>query len=74
MVYRGSKQVENNIRELEMKKTYINKPNSSHYFRIGKALVRIDFDDSGEYTTDNPLWQKAIENSYLFKVGELQIG
>lgn len=56
-----------------MKKTYINKPNSSHYFPIGKALVRIDFDDSGEYTTDNPLWQKAIEDSYSFKKYTIQL-
>jgi hypothetical protein len=56
-----------------MKKTYITKPNSNHYFRIGKALVRIYFDDSGEYTTDNPLWQKAIENSYSFKEYSIQL-
>lgn len=56
-----------------MKKTYITEPNSSRYFRIGKALVRIDFDDSGEYTTDNPLWQKAIEDSYLFKEYSIQL-
>ena len=56
-----------------MKKTYITKPNSICYFRIGKALVRIDFDDRGEYTTDNPLWQKAIENSYEFKECRIQL-
>lgn len=50
-----------------MKKTYKTKPNKNCYFRIGKALIRIEFDDKGEYTTDNPLFQKAIENSYAFK-------
>lgn len=56
-----------------MKKTYITKPNSNHYLRIGEALVRIYFDDCGEYTTDNLLWQKAIENSYAFKEYRIQL-
>lgn len=50
-----------------MKKTYKTTPNSNSYFRIGKALVRIEFDSNGEYSTDNSLFQKAIENSYAFR-------
>ena len=56
-----------------MKKTYKTTPNSNSYFRIGKALIRIEFDDKGEYTTDNEFVQKAIEESYSFKAGELQL-
>jgi hypothetical protein len=42
------------------------------YCRIGRALVRFDFKD-GLYKTDNPLFQKAIENSPHFKEGRITI-
>ena len=53
------------------------------YFRIGKALVRIDFTGGAinstgiypaQYTTDNPLFQRAIENSDAFRCGEIKRG
>ena len=53
------------------------------YFRIGKALVRIDFSGGAinstgvypaQYTTDNPLFQRAIENSEAFRRGEIKRG
>ena len=46
------------------------------YFRIGKALVRIEFTGGAinstgvypaQYTTDNVLFQRAIENSDAFR-------
>ena len=57
-----------------MKKTYTTgrKENSDHLFRIGKALLRIEF-KMGEYTTDNPLFQQAVENSELFKSGIVKL-
>lgn len=53
------------------------------YFRIGKALVRIEFTGGmvnstgvypAQYTTDNPLFQRAIENSDAFRCGEIKCG
>lgn len=53
------------------------------YFRIGKALVRIEFTGGAinstgvypaQYTTDNPLFQRAIENSEAFRCGEIKRG
>lgn len=53
------------------------------YFRIGKALVRIEFTGGAinstgvypaQYTTDNPLFQRAIENSEAFRNGEIKRG
>ncbi len=53
------------------------------YFRIGKALVRIEFaggaiNSTGiypaQYTTDNPLFQRAIECSDAFRCGEIKRG
>ena len=53
------------------------------YFRIGKALVRIDFTGGAinttgiypaQYTTDNPLFQRAIECSNAFRCGEIKRG
>ena len=53
------------------------------YFRIGKALVRIEFTGGAinstgvypaQYVTDNPLFQKAIENSDAFRNGEIKRG
>ena len=53
------------------------------YFRIGKALMRIEFtggaiNSTGVYpaqdTTDNPLFQRAIENSEAFRCGEIKRG
>lgn len=53
------------------------------YFRIGKALVRIEFTGGAinstgvypaQYTTDNPLFQRAIENSDAFRSGEIKRG
>ena len=53
------------------------------YFRIGKALVRIEFTGGAinstgvypaQYTTDNALFQRAIENSDAFRCGEIKHG
>ncbi|MBR5594485.1 MAG: hypothetical protein IKW46_10505 [Bacteroidaceae bacterium] len=53
------------------------------YFRIGKALVRIEFTGGAinstgvypaQYSTDNPLFQRAIENSDAFRCGEIKRG
>ena len=53
------------------------------YFRIGKALVRIEFTGGAinstgvypaQYTTDNALFQRAIENSDAFMKGEIKRG
>ena len=55
----------------------------SCYFRIGKALVRIEFSGGSinstgvypaYYSTDNALFQKAIENSEIFRNGEIKRG
>ena len=55
----------------------------SCYFRIGKALVRVDFTGGSinstgvypaHYITDNALFQKAIENSEAFRSGEIKQG
>ena len=53
------------------------------YFRIGKALVRIEFSGGSinstgvypaHYVTENALFQKAIENSEIFRNGEIKRG
>ena len=53
------------------------------YFRIGKALVRIEFTGGSinstgilpaQYTTEHPLFQRAIENSDAFRCGEIKRG
>lgn len=53
------------------------------YFRIGKALIRIEFTGGAinstgvypaQYTTENPLFQRAIENSEAFRNGEIKRG
>lgn len=53
------------------------------YFRIGKALVRIEFTGGSinstgvypaHYVTENPLFQQAIENSDAFRNGEIKRG
>lgn len=53
------------------------------YFRIGKALVRIEFTGGSinstgvypaYYVTDNALFQQAIENSDIFRNGEIKRG
>ena len=55
----------------------------SCYFRVGKALLRVDFTGGSinsagmtpaNYTTDNALYQKAIEDSEQFRSGEIVIG
>ena len=55
----------------------------SCYFRVGKALMRVDFTGGSinsagmtpaNYVTDNPLYQKAIEESEQFRNGEIVIG
>ena len=55
----------------------------SCYFRVGKALLRVDFTGGSinsagmtpaNYVTDNPLYQKAIEESEQFRNGEIVIG
>lgn len=55
-----------------MKKTYktFNGENRNCFFKVGKALVEARFTPT--YTTDNEFVQKAIEESYSFKAGELQ--
>jgi hypothetical protein len=47
-----------------MKKTYLS--NGIKWVRLGKALIKLEF-TNGEYTTANPLFQKAIENSEHFE-------
>lgn len=53
------------------------------YFRIGKALVRIEFTGGSinstgvypaYYVTENALFQQAIENSDAFRNGEIKRG
>lgn len=53
------------------------------FFRIGKALVRIEFTGGSVnstgvypayYVTDNTLFQRAIENSEIFRNGEIKRG
>ena len=55
----------------------------SCYFRVGKALLRVDFTGGSinsagmtpaNYTTENPRYQKAIEDSEQFRNGEIVIG
>lgn len=55
----------------------------SCFFRIGKALLRVEFTGGSinsagmipaSFVTDNPLYQKAIEDSELFRNGEITIG
>lgn len=58
-------------KEFGVMKTYkSNRP--ERYFRIGKALVKIEF-VNGLYCTNIPLFQKAIENSEAFRAGEITI-
>ena len=56
-----------------MKKTYktFNGENRNCFFKVGKALVKVRFTPT--YTTDNEFVQKAIEDSFSFKAGELQL-
>lgn len=42
------------------------------HVRIGRAIVKFEF-KNGLYRTDNPLFQKAIENSEAFRAGEITI-
>ena len=51
------------------KKTYVtcDKRGKDLYFRVGKALLRVEFDELGEYSTDTEIIQKAIENSPLYQ-------
>lgn len=53
------------------------------FFRVGKALVRVEFSGGSvnsagitpaQYVTDNPLYQKAIENSADFRNGVIKQG
>lgn len=53
------------------------------FFRVGKALIRVEFTGGminstgvypAQYSTDNPLYQQAIENSEAFKKGEIKRG
>lgn len=55
----------------------------SCYFRVGKALLRVEFTGGSinsagmtpaSYTTDNPIYQNAIERSELFRKGEIVVG
>lgn len=56
-----------------MTKTYkiFNGENRNGFFRVGKTLIEARFTPT--YTTDNGIMQKAIEESYSFKVGEIQL-
>lgn len=52
-------------------KTY--KSNTPHaYCRIGKSSIKIEF-KNGLYSTNNQLFQRAIENSPAFQSGEIVI-
>lgn len=53
-----------------MKKTYLS--NGTKWVRLGKALIKLEF-TNGEYTTENPLFQKAIENSKHFERGSIYL-
>lgn len=53
-----------------MKKTYLS--NGEKWVRIGRALVKFEF-NNGEYTTENPLFQKAIEHSEHFERGNIRL-
>lgn len=53
------------------------------FFRIGSAMVRVEFSGGAvnsagivpaQYTTDNPLYQSAIENSADFRNGVIKRG
>lgn len=53
------------------------------FFRVGKALIRIEFTGGminstgvypAQYTTENPLYQQAIESSDAFLRGEIKRG
>ena len=53
------------------------------FFRIGSALVRMEFTGGAvnsagivpaQYITDNPLYQRAIENSADFRNGVIKRG
>lgn len=55
----------------------------SCFFKIGKALLRVEFTGGSinsagmipaSFVTDNPLYQKVIEESELFRNGEITIG
>lgn len=56
-----------------MKKTYktFNEKNRNCFFKVGEALVEVRFTPT--YTTDNEFVQRAIEDSFSFKAGELQL-
>ena len=53
------------------------------FFRVGKALIRVEFTGGminstgsypAQYSTDNPLYQQAIEASEAFRKGEIKRG
>lgn len=53
------------------------------FFRVGKALIRVEFTGGminstgsypAQYSTDNPLYQQAIEASEAFRRGEIKRG
>lgn len=53
------------------------------FFRVGKALVRVEFTGGSvnsagitpaQYITDNPLYQRAIENSADYRNGVIKQG
>ena len=53
------------------------------FFRIGSAMVRVEFSGGAvnsagivpaQYSTDNPLYQQAIEASEAFRRGEIKRG
>lgn len=52
-------------------KTYKSNQPEIHV-RIGRAIVKFEFKNN-LYRTDNPLFQKAIENSEAFRAGGITI-
>lgn len=56
------------------RKTYqTNNPSrSTYHFRIGRALVQLEFKNC-KYATETELFQRAIENSEVFKNGEITL-
>ena len=58
-------------KEFGVMKTYKSNRPEIHV-RIGKSVVKFEFKNN-LYRTDNPLFQKAIENSEAFRAGEITI-
>lgn len=59
------------LKELDMKKVYISSRDIC-YFRIGRALIKIEF-KNGIYETGTEIFQRAIEASELFRSGIVKL-